>query len=58
MYYQCSENKGANQLYSYCEADLHLCFCISKMFSHDVAQIILMPFCNRHAFALKKQKFL
>ena len=26
LYYLSSENKGANQLCSYCEADLHLCF--------------------------------
>ena len=27
---QCSENKGADQLHSYCAADLRLCFCIRK----------------------------
>ena len=26
MYYLCSENKGNDQLCSYCEADLRLCF--------------------------------
>ena len=31
MYYPCSENKGANQLRSDCEADLSLCFRICKM---------------------------
>ena len=30
MYYPCSENKDADQLRSYCEADLRLCFRISK----------------------------
>ena len=30
LYYPCSENKGADQLCSYCIADLHLCFCIDK----------------------------
>ena len=40
MYYLCSENKGADQLRSYREADLHLCFGIAKSrFSHDVAHI-------------------
>ena len=29
--YPCSENKGADQLRSYCEADLRLCFRICKM---------------------------
>ena len=31
LYYSCSENKGADQLPVYSEADLHLCFCICKM---------------------------
>ena len=30
LYYLCSENKGANQLRSYCAADLRLCFRIYK----------------------------
>ena len=30
--YPCSENKGADQLRGYCEADLRLCFRICKMF--------------------------
>ena len=30
VYYLCSENKGADQLRSYCEADLRLCFRIGK----------------------------
>ena len=30
LYYLCSENKGADQLRSYCEADLRLCFRICK----------------------------
>ena len=40
MYYPCSENKGADQLRSFCEADLHLCFRIGKIpFSHDAAHL-------------------
>ena len=31
LYYPSSENKGADQLRSYCEADLRLCFRICKM---------------------------
>ena len=31
MYYLCSENKGADQLRSYCEADLRLCFRLCRM---------------------------
>ena len=30
LYYLCSENKGANQLCGYLEADLRLCFRICK----------------------------
>ena len=30
LYYMCSINKGADQLCSYCTADLQLCFCIGK----------------------------
>ena len=32
LYYLCSENKGADQLRGYREADLPLCLCICKMF--------------------------
>ena len=32
LFYPCSENKGADQLRSYCEADLCICFRICKMF--------------------------
>ena len=31
LYYQCSGNKGADQLRSYCKADVRLCFRICKM---------------------------
>ena len=31
MYYPSSENKGADQLRSYCEADLHLCFRLGRL---------------------------
>ena len=30
LHYLCSENKGADQLCSNRESDLHLCFCICK----------------------------
>ena len=36
LYYSCSENKGADQLCSYCEADLHLYFRLCKMFVFSV----------------------
>ena len=44
--YLCSENKGADQLRSYCAADncaadLWLCFCIcKKQVSHGLAKIL------------------
>ena len=31
LYYLCSENKGADQLSSYCTADLRLCFSICRL---------------------------
>ena len=31
LYYQSSENKGADQLRRYCEANLHLCFRICRL---------------------------
>ena len=31
LYYASSENKGAEQLRGYREADLHLCFCICRL---------------------------
>ena len=31
LYYPCSENKGAYQLRSYCEADLCLCFRLCRL---------------------------
>ena len=41
LYYLCSENKGADQLRGYREADLRLCFRICKRwFSHDAAHMV------------------
>ena len=31
LYYLCSEKKGADQLRSYCEADLRLCFGLCRL---------------------------
>ena len=37
LYYPCSENQGADQLHSYCKADLCLCFRLCRlMFFQDV----------------------
>ena len=41
MYYPCNEIKGADQLSSYCEADLRHCFRIGKnLFFHDAALLL------------------
>ena len=43
LYYLCSENKGADQLRGYREADLRLCFRICKSrFSHDEAHMFVV----------------
>ena len=40
LYYPISENKDADQLPSYCEADLHFVFSKAIIqFSHDAAQL-------------------
>ena len=46
LYYPCSENKDADQLHGYVEADLRLCFRIyaKSRFSHNEAQITLYCF--------------
>ena len=45
LYYLCSENKGADQLRSYCAADLRLCFrkfiCKKQVFSWVLTRLIL-----------------
>ena len=44
FYYQCSENKGADQLREFCTAaaDLDLCFHIcKKVFSHKATHMVL-----------------
>ena len=49
MYYPCSENKGADQLRGYREADGVFVFAYAKsLFSHDAAQII------HHGFLLNE----
>ena len=40
LYFLYSVNKGADQLRSYREADLHLCFHISKNFGFLMTQLI------------------
>ena len=43
LYYPCSENKCADQLRSYCEADLRLSFAYADcLFSHAAAHILNM----------------
>ena len=49
LYYPSSENKGADQLFGYREADLPLCFHICKNvgFSHDTAQMSFNALVNQ-----------
>ena len=43
LYYPCSKNKGTDQLRSYCEADLRLCFCLCRLLIfHSAAQMIFL----------------
>ena len=44
MYYPCSENKGADQLRGYCEADLRLCFRIRRLLVFSKAAHIYIHF--------------
>ena len=62
MYYPCSENKGADQLRGYREADLRLCFRIGKnpVFSrcgsyHNSADD-LSPVVRKPAFCIRENK--
>ena len=58
MYYPCSENKGADQLCSYREADLRLCFRICKkpVFSQRgiIIQFLLEKLLNDANYRLKQ----
>ena len=47
LYYPSSENKGADQLRGYREADLRLCFRLCRLlFSHEAAHIIFLHSLN------------
>ena len=57
LYYLCGENKGADQLRGYREADLRLCFRICKnRFSNDAAHIVSsiraigILICDQHVY--------
>ena len=43
MYYLCSENKGADQLCSYCSADLRLCFYTPGIYAEGYI-VFVFPF--------------
>ena len=43
MYYPCSENKGADQLRGYREADLRLCFRICRLLVFLLRRLIYNP---------------
>ena len=40
LYYLRSENKGADQLCSYCTADLRLCFCMCRLLVFEVEVLL------------------
>ena len=48
--YLCSKNKGADQLRSYCEADLHLCYCIGKNPVFSCSADIALGLCSKTGF--------
>ena len=58
MHYPCGENKGADQLRGYHEADLRLCFHICKktVFSRRSSYVLFyfIQTCSRMSFSLKK----
>ena len=43
LHYLCSENKGADQLHGYREADLRLCFGICEMLGFLMTRLIYFP---------------
>ena len=55
MYYPSSENKGADQLRSYCEADLRLCFRLCRLLvAHTMPLQSLRPSSKFSIFFFKK----
>ena len=60
MYYPCSENKGADQLRGYPEADLRLCFRICKkpVFSRRGSYFKLYFFLLSIVFSVKGGDFI
>ena len=60
LYYQCSENKGADQLRGYREADLRLCFriCKNQVFSRRGSYDGSLPIKNNDEFPVTPQRIL
>ena len=59
LYCPSNENKGADQLCSYCTADMGLCFRIGQnQFSHDVAHIIQSSIAEKYKNIWAKQREL
>ena len=52
MYYPCSENKGADQLRSYCEADLRLCFRLCRFVVLQLLKYIVKAANNKDILQL------
>ena len=55
MYYLCSENKGTDQLRSYCAADLHLYFCIFFLMAWLIYLHCFSESENAQSLMVKKQ---
>ena len=51
MYYPCSENKGADQLRGYREADLRLCFRLCRLLVFPWGGSFIYP--NQHVFYIR-----
>ena len=67
LYYPCSENKGADQLCSYCTADLRLCFrlcmllvflCGGSYVTRDLTFSVSDLFCREKSLISKSTAFV
>ena len=56
LYYPSSENKGADQLRSYCEADLRLCFRLCRLLVFPCGGSNVINGFLTHVFSVKMKK--
>ena len=57
MYYPSSENKGTDQLRSYCEADLRLCFRLCRLLVFPCGGSIICDNSFQHAEEVKNAQY-